>query len=95
MTKDKSSVTMVGEHRQTFVKEAELHGLKRAVSVLLAEASMQHQQAAKRAGVGRVYWSRLLGSERITMHELKTLAKGCGVSAASLIARCKAPPRAA
>jgi len=85
--------TVVGSYNRAFVKECELHGLKRKVCALLAERGVMHQDAAKHAGVSRVYWSRLQSAAQITGRDLETLAKGCGVSRAVLIAACTRPAK--
>jgi transcriptional regulator with XRE-family HTH domain len=85
--------TVIGGYKQVFVVECELVGLKRKVRALLAERGVLHQDAAKKAGVSRVYWSRIQSAAHISTRELEKLAKGCGVTSAALIASCARPAK--
>ena len=76
----KDTFTEVGRRVSTFYAEYRVKNLRTTINVALALRGEKHQDAAARADVTPTWWSRIVNAERITENDLKTIAKGIGVS---------------
>lgn len=88
--KTEDVVTEVGERVSAFRPTLVLRNLRRVLNVKLAEQGLCHKDAADRAGVTPIWWSRTVNAAQITPRDLARLAKGAGCSVEDLVRASKA-----
>lgn len=84
----KSNAVKVGHWERVFVVDTIAHDFKRQVQVILAQRGERHNDAAKRAKVSKVYWSRLFNKEQLNTSEFETIARGLGMHPDALAKTC-------